>query len=78
MDLMHGSSLSTHTSSCCRDRDTWRADDRGKALLSLACRLDLRGVAAGRHKIMNLIGDGKLRRASISSAEHKGGFQSGF
>lgn len=43
----HVSPLSSHTSSCCRDRDTWRAGDQGKALLSPACRLDLRGVAGG-------------------------------
>lgn len=47
MDVMHGTPLSSHTSSCCGDRDTWRADDQGKALLSPACCLDLRGVAGG-------------------------------
>lgn len=44
---VHGAPLCSHTSSCCRDHDTWRAGDQGKALLSPACRLDLRGVASG-------------------------------
>lgn len=75
----HGTLLSARTSSCCGDRDTWRADDRGEALLSPACRLDLRGVAGGwpAAQIMNLIGSGKQQQQQPgglprgSSAAHK-------
>lgn len=61
---VHGTPLSARTSSCRGDRDTWRADDRGEALLSPACRLDLRGVAGGwlAAEIMNLIGSGKQQQ----------------
>lgn len=74
---VHGTLLSARTSSCCGDRDTWRADDRGEALLSPACRLDLRGVAGGwlAAEIMNLIGSGKQQQPGglprESSVAHK-------
>lgn len=75
---MHGSPLSSHTSSCCRDRDTWRADDQGKALLSPACRLDLRGVAGGWPQDHEFDRQREAAQGSISSAQHDGDFRDGF
>lgn len=77
-DVTHGSPLSPRTSSCCGDRDTWRADDQGKALLRrLAVWICGASPAAGR-KIVKLIGYGKLRTASISADEQQRDCRYGF